>query len=150
VIFLPGLAKAILAGKKVETRRLVKPGDNLLWMKIAEHPHRGNPAHVHIVLGSDGRIRWTEGKTYAVQPGRGKKAIGYIRVEEIRQERLQQITLRGARREGMSGRKAFTALWNGIHESPHKWASNPQVWVLVFRQVLAKSPGPVSPAERGR
>jgi hypothetical protein len=44
--------------------------------------------------------RWVIGKTYAVQPGRGKKQIVRIRILNIRQEHLQDITEADAIAEG--------------------------------------------------
>ena len=49
------------------------------------------------------RVQWEIGRTYAVQPGRGKPAVARIRITNIRQERLCDITAADARAEGFSG-----------------------------------------------
>lgn len=62
--------------------------------------------------------RYRPGRTYAVQPGRGKRAIGRIRVLDVRPERLMDITEDDARAEGfktqgaMSARDQFLQYWH--------------------------------------
>ncbi|MFA4974630.1 MAG: ASCH domain-containing protein [bacterium] len=105
------------------------------------------------------------GRTYAVQPGRGKPAVGRIRITAIRQQRVQDITAEDALAEGLvcpdcnngwitvySATDMFgcsevecghaglideyAQLWDTIHTKPGtRWADNPLVWVLEFERV---------------
>lgn len=76
--------------------------------------------------------------TLPVQPGRGKKAVGGIRITKIRRERLQDIDPAEFKAEGaISGAGImvfwFMDLWGGIYKKPYRWKDNPDVWVLEFR-----------------
>ena len=129
----------VLDGTKTQTRRPCYTGAP--WY---DAPWRGNlkslvtPTVVSINMRTGkSRTRWEEGKTYAVQPGRGKKAVGRIRITKIRRERLQEIKPEEFRREGLiSGAPImvlfFIELWDGIYHKPYRWEDNPEVWVLDF------------------
>lgn len=73
----------VLNGTKTQTRRPVKPGDycivhNEFGEERTWYPHLyGCPKRWTIaeVRDAKGRLKWQVGKTYAVQPGRGKPAI---------------------------------------------------------------------------
>lgn len=100
-------------------------------------------------------IVYQVGKTYAVQPGRGKPANGRIRVVDLREERVQDITEADAVAEGLSEvrgplgkimweyarlggqfespRACYRCLWDSIHgKTLGRWADNPPVGVIVF------------------
>lgn len=100
MIFKPELVEKILAAEKTETRRPVKPGQ--------------------------AKCRYKPWGSYALQPGRGKKAVGRIRMVEIRRERLGDINEEGATREGFENRAAFLAYWKELYgrvdESQEVWA----------------------------
>lgn len=183
MIFTPDHIEDILAGRKTMTRRVCKPGE---W--------RAAPAPDGVAMLS-GRIKWEVGKTYAVQPGRGKPGAWIdaggklllnprgvyerryerpadtqamldmhwqplrIRITEIHQERLQDISEKDAVAEGCratwgpidfkgdlpagvewsigvveSGRDKYLALWDSINTRPGtRWADNPSVWCLSFK-----------------
>lgn len=101
MIFKPELANAILAGRKTVTRRLVSDNPRSPW-----HPDRA-PKLV--------------GKRVAIQPGRGKQAIGSARVLAVSREprfipvRISHVE---ARREGCVGRTHFEVLWERLHGDP--------------------------------
>lgn len=145
----------VLSGDKTQTRRLVKPGDELhSWW---ENDRVGFRKAVQM---DSGRIRWEVGRTYAVQPGRGQKAIARIRITDIRREPLQAITEAEAEAEGVEPfpcptcdliepmhsfgclhcggtrkyhKGAYIELWNHIHTAPGTtWDDNPDVFVLEF------------------
>lgn len=115
MIFRPFLGRSIMAGSKTETRRLVQSGDqaDMNFRRIVAVVRKGR----YIWKVNDGTLDWvsrgTYGSnaathpatyrqpTYAVQLGRGKPAIGHIRIVVIRREHVQDITEDGARREGM-------------------------------------------------
>ena len=100
--------------------------------------------------------------TLPVLPGRGKNAVGRIRVRKIRRERLQDISEEDCKAEGarpsvgyaldyipgwqslsddryftdeqrLSGYVgAFAQMWDSIYPKEHNWLENPSVWVLDF------------------
>lgn len=74
MIFGSELLPKVLDGSKTMTRRPVESGG------IA--------------------CRYAPGRDYAVQPGRGKKAVARIKVTEVRRERWRDITEADAGREG--------------------------------------------------
>jgi hypothetical protein len=114
----------ILCGEKSQTRRLVKPEESLI---VSD----GNIQ----VRGRTGRVMYQTGKTYAVQPGRGKKAVARILLKQIRRETLASITDMDARAEGFSSVEYFFALWRRIHGSHADLRQ--EVWVLEFELVTA-------------
>jgi len=87
----------------------------------------------------EGPVKWEVGRTYAVQPGRGKKAVGRIRITKIRREKLQAIRVPDILAEGvLYSEKArshyvpFVFLWDSIYKKPYRWEDNPEVWVREF------------------
>jgi hypothetical protein len=129
MLFKPYLAEAILQGKKTQTRRLPSNTGSVLFQ-----------GHI-IAVYQNHRLRWRVRKTYAIQPGRGKKAIGRFRLLSIRHERLQDITEDDTAAEGISRRPGpyifdFARLWDSINTKPStQWEDNPQVFVLTFELV---------------
>lgn len=86
----------ILTGEKTQTRRIVKPEHFLnRWHLEGETDTRIN----EVLIGS--RSLWVVGKTYAVVPKRGARAVARIRITGIRQERLQEISKDDAIAEGI-------------------------------------------------
>jgi hypothetical protein len=117
VIFAHTLA-LVLQRQKQQTRRLVKPNQHLLGV--------GSKARV-----MDGaRCVYQVGKTYALQPGRGQKAVGRICLMGLRQEFVGSITEADARAEGFANRAAFLTAWRTIHKTTD--ALDQMVWVLEF------------------
>jgi hypothetical protein len=155
--------EAVLEGRKTETRRICKPGevdDRTLCCDAAEWPdlHVRIPERISTVYtGTEyGRLtpKWRRNHTYAIQPGRGQKSVGRIRLLDIRQERLQDITEAGAIAEGCKGFcfhgvgmgevyedsmtpiQEYESVWNTIHtRKGERWDDNPAVWVLRFELV---------------
>jgi len=101
---------------------------------------------LHHIGGWHKRTRFRVGNTYAVQPGRGKKAVGRIRILGIRRERLQEITWQDAVAEGIPQYMklgmpdsleiycSFWSLWNSLYRKPYRWEDNPEIWVLEFER----------------
>ena len=108
MIFSPDLAAKVMDGTKTVTRRRL----------------HGRP------------IRDQVGRTYAVQPGRGQKAIGRIRITAVRTERLGDITMAEAHREGFpeTGNSiwAFIYYWERLHGG---WDPDEEVAVIEFEVV---------------
>ncbi len=88
LIFRPELVEKILTGEKTETRRKVREGE---------------------------ACRYEVGKTYALQPGRGKKAVGRIRITGVRREHLGQMSHHKALREGFTGTGEFLRYWQMLY-----------------------------------
>lgn len=133
MIFTPEHAQMALDGRKRQTRRPVKPGD------MASHNEHGGI----VAVLRNGRLLWRVSRVYALQPGRGKKAIGRIRITKIRRERLWEITANDCLAEGIrlrpnafgSIRWDFKRLWNSIYRKPYRWEDNPWVWCFTFELV---------------
>lgn len=89
MIFGPKLIPKVLDGTKTQTRRPVK----CEW----------TPATVSV---DEARLpcRYKVGKTYAVQPGRGKRGIARIKVLDVRRERWRDISVDDAVAEGFGHR----------------------------------------------
>lgn len=137
MLFKPYLAKAIFQGEKTQTRRLKKPTHSTVL-------RAGHIIAVYSkITRQSNRLLWRVGNTYAIQPGRGKKAIGRFRLLAIRQEPLQAITSADARAEGLAyvnSTRAFARLWNDINTKPGtQWQDNPTVFVLTF-EISIQSP----------
>jgi hypothetical protein len=153
ILFSTEMVKAILDGKKTQTRRIVKddlaacpygePGD-ILWV-------RETWAHLSDYQGTDpGTAAIASGYFYrqqtpdAVEKWRPsifmpRKACRILlKVEDVRTERLQEITQDEARLEGISQPPAdciagFKTLWDGINgKRGYPWDSDPLVWVIEF------------------
>jgi uncharacterized protein YhfF len=147
MIFQATLDK-VLSGEKTQTRRVVKSGEDIYpenrsWRGNGEYYTQ--PTEVYNFLTN--RVKYQVGKTYAIQPGRGKKAVGRIRITAIRLENLHDITEEDARAEGclgyignlddgdyMSPREAFKDVWIELH-GWRGWLDNPEVWVIEFERV---------------
>ena len=131
MIFTTENALKVIRGQKTLTRRVVKDGE-ASWTR--HYP----PYPIDCITGVHGRIKWRVGKSYAVQPARGKRAIGRRVLKTIRRERLQDITLADIVNEGVVGDHGnlaarFAALWDSINTRPGtRWEDNPWVWVLEF------------------
>lgn len=105
MMFAPDLAQAIVDGRKTETRR------------PATFP---------------GPCRYQPGRTYAVQPGRGERAIAHIRVLNVLIEPLGAITHHGATAEGFPTPAAFVARWVELYGV---FDQHLPVWVIRFELV---------------
>lgn len=127
--FTNGLAESIMRGEKTQTRRPVKSTESAkategIWADQIESVY------------TNGRLKWMVGKTYAVQPGRGKKAIGHIKITRIRQQRVHDINRVDAVREGFKDMRAFQRKWSDLYDSTQfAWKNNPRVWVIDFHLV---------------
>jgi len=145
MLFKPELCEKIRCGKKTQTRRLVHQDD-----KKGVRSTSCNTQKITAIYRNSRRT-WVVDKCYAIQPGRGKKAIGRFRLLNIRREHLQDISARDAINEGveLSGLqdypayafsdnvlRRFAELWDSINTKPGtRWQDNPEVWVLEFEVI---------------
>lgn len=122
----------VLDGTKTQTRRPCKPGE---FYEPADAAN-GYPEGVFRWKRND-TDEWLErsvpkyivGKDYAVQPGRGQKAVGRIRITGIRRENVRKISDDDARAEGFASRNAFLYLWQLMHDED-------DAWVIEFERVI--------------
>jgi hypothetical protein len=107
--FRPELADKVMAGEKTVTRRVVS--DN-----------RWSPWYVD-------QCSLKVGRDYAVCPGRGKNAIGRVRIKDVRREPLGHLSDEEARREGFATAADFEAAFRAINGI---YADNLLVWRVEF------------------
>jgi len=175
MLFKPALCQAILDGTKTQTRRLVQYGDgklNLgdgLWFmqgvgsNFGSMVQRGANRTPTVVIRqkyAPYRVKWQVGRTYAIQPGRGKEAIGRFKLLAIRREWLLDISEEDCIAEGVfrvpespdwweypgsecwfvSSREANSALWDSINtKKGARWQDNPEAWALELEVVKGEN-----------
>lgn len=201
ILFSTDMVKAILAGRKTQTRRVVKPqppykgvgvwvdtqdprryhfkmpgpdwdADGILIKETISTPKymRGDILYVRETLK---RIEWADGIdgiAYAAdgepvwditRPGRWvwkNKTLSsrfmpksaariFLKVKDVRVERLQDITENDAWKEGcvsladkngavvIAAKGKFHALWESINGKKYPWEVNPWLWVIEFEVV---------------
>lgn len=120
--FKPYLIEKIKTGQKTQTRRIQKDGDLFVDYKV-------NPGYIE---DKNRRIKWQVGKTYAICPGRGKKAEGYIRVTRLRSATLGNITTEDAIAEGFASIDEFNQALTQIYG---ECKSVTPVWVIDFKYI---------------
>ena len=127
MIFSKEHIEKIKRGEKTMTRRIQKPDEYYQKLYLSD----GN--RLHRVL-KNGRLKWAEDKTYAVQAGRGKPSLFRIEILNIFDEHLHDITPKDAMWEGGYTISRFQTAWDDINaKHGHRWEDNPKVWVLQFR-----------------
>lgn len=126
--FTKDMTQAILDGKKTETRRPVREGEDYIYYDELRR----------MVIKADGRKKWLEGQDYAICPGRGKPQVARFELNEIFSEYVQDITNEAAIAEGFEDRAGFIAKWDELYKgSEYDWKKNPRVWVLKFELVAS-------------
>ena len=106
MIFAPSMVAAILESRKTQTRRVA----------YCDRP----------------TCTYQVGRTYSVQPGRGKPAKARLHVTGVRRERLWRITDDDVRAEGFVRRNEFADHWKQVNGSLN-WDDD--VWVITFELV---------------
>lgn len=100
---------------KTQTRRLYKEGD-YGWMCGQDDNGKFFYSQVSNQQGDKIVNRWTVGKTYAVQPGRGQKSIARIHILSIQRQDVRQISFEDSRAEGFIDRSHFMLTWCNMHD----------------------------------
>jgi hypothetical protein len=109
MIFTEPLHSLVLAGRKTQTRRPVQPSD--VWQPNA---HTGEITMVQ--SRPHYRTRFFVGHDYAVQPGRGKRSTGRIRVTRLRYiAQAMDISEADARAEGFETPEQFREKWREMY-----------------------------------
>lgn len=159
ILFNTEMVQATLAGRKTCTRRVIKdtvkgkiykppfqPGDILYvretWCDDRQFTHASTAGRYFYKASENGKFKW---KPSIHMP----KEIAriWLKVTDVRVERLQRITETQAQAEGCnsglltgpcSARWQFENLWNSaIKKSDidkYGWAANPLVWVIEFER----------------
>jgi hypothetical protein len=112
VNFRPDLAAAVMAGTKTVTRRIASKNPRSPW-------------YLHgcsLVVGRD----------YAVCPGRGKNAIGRVRIVSLGIQPVGNLTDLEAQREGFPDAFEFERAWVDINGAYDK---RTLVWRVAFEVV---------------
>jgi hypothetical protein len=147
VTFTTACARAILAGRKTQARRVLRaageacpfgiPGD-LLWLREG---WRREPDGRLSYEADGGSGPWEPAGSMPMDAARIRLAI-----EEIRCELLQAISSSDLLAEGEvwresaapgepPSREGFAIWWDSLHQRPGStWADNPMVWVVRFHR----------------
>jgi hypothetical protein len=99
----------VLDGSKTQTRRLAKPGDQM----ISNHVGSYNFKEVRSI---NNRCLWFVGEDYAVQPGRGQKSVGRFLLTDLRFEDVRAISEADAWAEGGYDIQSYLCLWASMHD----------------------------------
>lgn len=121
-MFFQYTLQAVLTGRKTQTRRVVKQGDAAVY-----DVDGGIQA-----IKQNGRTKYRMGGSYAVQPARSAPAVARIKLLQIRQELVTEISEADAIAEGYDSREAFLESWQAIHG---KNSLRVRVWALTFHLV---------------
>jgi hypothetical protein len=105
--FKPHLVDLIKDLLKTQTRRPFKEGDRFSALLQGV---------LRITGSGQERLQWKVGKRYALQPGRGKKGVGFIEVSEIRFEDARDISQADAVAEGFETPMDFLAVWCSFYD----------------------------------
>jgi hypothetical protein len=120
ILFNAPMVRALLDGRKTQTRRLMQPQP--------EPDTRGMLAGTSPYGGMGDQLWVKEGRTKGIAQARLR-----LTVTAVRCERLQALTEADARAEGVTNRDAFAHFWNGIFKDDGKrWGDSPWVWVITF------------------
>ncbi len=102
-------------------------------LAAGHHCVRGHDNHI-IQVTKNGRLHWQLGGDYAVQPGRGRRAVGRIRLTAIRQQDVRTITQADAQREGFADVAGFFYVWTLMHDfTVHMQDVTEERWREVLR-----------------
>jgi hypothetical protein len=202
ILFTTEMVRAYLAGKKTQTRRVIKPqpfgwaehiepypcdklpgyGQPGDWLQASEYYHKACGLGCKCPYGNPGDVLWWR-ETWAshsmmsgIKPSELPKVGPFFyradpeineshywwrpsifmprwasRIQtpivSVRVERVQEITEKDARTEGVPGiathepyprqyRDSFEVLWNVINaKRGYSWESNPWVWVIEFSRL---------------
>ncbi len=147
IIFKPEMIKAILEGRKTQTRRVIKPQPALSvsylgHVSLVREFSFCREGNMEIIKYQDLIKKCPYGKI----GDRIHNLIAGITLEitDIKVERVQEISIVDIEREGFiySGNlkpkdnlTEFTRFWDSTHKEPYRWEDNPYVWVIKFRNI---------------
>lgn len=150
ILFSGPMVLAIIAGRKTQTRRIMKPqpvwtAGEKLWVKEGLRNTAGFVAYQADDTMPGNRTtpwRWAKKTLPSMFCPRWASRIT-LTVTAVRCERLQAISEADAIAEGaqcagfpasLTNRGAFAKLWDKINGKKHPWESDPWVWVIEFER----------------
>lgn len=144
------LVRAILAGQKTQTRRLMRPqpspstsvppptsdcptarvGELLYvrepWLRVTE------PAGVRTLYAADESHATDRRFRPAMYMPRDAARL-WLRVTDVRAERLRSISPADLAAEGLPPGRSLATVWDGFYPKPgERYADDPWVWVIAF------------------
>ena len=148
----------VLDGRKTQTSRIVKPGDyKQVFERFKTRPNPDGTLEFTeeekiLEVHRNRRLLWKVGRDYAIQPGRGKPAVGRFKLIKIRREDVRDISFWDIQREGFNQSSEFWHVWCLMHdpqatipsdlhvgldwlEFRNRPAERYQAWVLDFELV---------------
>ena len=144
IIFSGPMVRAILDGKKTQTRRIKFRGEvgDRLWAKEPLVRYYDITFYPWVYYMADGvgtkeDWRWQK-RTLPAMFMPKRLARIWLEVTAIREEPLQEITDADVRREGFYGdREMFYGYWDALYlKRPEQWVDeNPIVKVITFERV---------------
>lgn len=150
IMFSPDMLELVLSGKKTQTRRRVDDADTGVdvWDDRVVYRYDRTPVQYTTVYQKKQRDlgwcvqdylrqKWRVGNAYAIQPGRGKKGIGHIRLCMIRLERFCDISQADAEAEGFTNPDGFFAKIRELYGADFDLTA--PCWVLSFQLVKEAS-----------
>lgn len=159
ILFSTPMVQAILEGRKTQTRRVVKPQPikkghfwtldytrmpykprDILWVRETWYLETFYGAHSYVYRASE--------PNYPVNVGAGQHgwrpsifmpqdvARIFLRVKEVRVEKVQDITEEDTINEGVNNKEKFALLWDKLNKKRgYGWEANPWVWVIEFERI---------------
>lgn len=132
ILFKPDMIKAIVKGRKTQTRRVIKIGQTVYKAdgSLASRYHTGETVYIKEVwIG-----KW---RNPLFMPEWAARY--FIKITDVRVGRLQEITNTDAVAEGIfwaknNPRDDFSFLWDSINPK-YPWADNPWVFAYTFEKV---------------
>ena len=149
IIFSTESVKAILEGRKIQTRRVIKPQPVLTdfgWVLTAKGD---SPKPAYCPYGQVGDRLWIRRTKQGKFIWKKSEAEVWLEITGVRVERLQEITIEDVKSEGILIKETtvgdwtftsiitdFAILWDSLNfKRGYGWDTNPWVWVIEFKNV---------------
>ena len=140
ILFSTPMIRAILDGRKMQTRRIKYKCDvgDVLWVRETFFTFY-DKSIPKTYYKADNPVECKTWKPNIFMPRKACRL--FLQVEVVREERLQEISAADIEEEGISGkadsgimRQNFQKLWDSINaKRGYGWDSNPIVKVIEFR-----------------